>query len=82
MVLAPHGTVIRTGITFMNIPCYMRDSACLFPVDTETKNVRAKDVHKRTFIFGSIWKHEKTSESESVMNVPMMYVLKTSFSRP
>ena len=36
-------------------------SECTFPVDTRTKNVRTKDVHKRTFIFGSIWKHGKTS---------------------
>ena len=52
------------------------------PVDTRTKNVRTKDVHKRTFIFGSIWKHGKTSQSERLMNVPMRYVLNTSFSRP
>ena len=41
-----------------------------------------KDVHKRTFISGSIWKHAKTSQSERLMNVPMRYVLKTSFSCP
>ena len=52
------------------------------PVDTRTKNVRTKDVHKRTFIFGSNWKHGKTSQSERLMNVPIRYVLKTSFSRP
>ena len=46
----------------------------LNPVDTRTKNVRTKDVHKRTFIFGSIWKHGKTSQSEHLMNVPMWYV--------
>ena len=45
-----------------------------YPVDTRTKNVRTKDVHKRTFIFGSIWKHGKTSQSERLMNVPMWYV--------
>ena len=38
-------------------------------VDTQTKTVRTKDVYKRTFIFGSIWKHGKTFESESLMNV-------------
>ena len=38
------------------------------PVGTRTKNVRTKDVHKRTFIFGSIWKHGKMSESEHLMN--------------
>ena len=43
------------------------------PVDTRTKNVRTKDVHKRTFISGSIWKHGKTSHSERLMNVPMWY---------
>ena len=53
----------------------------IYPVDTRTKNVRTKDVHKRTFIFGSIWKHGKTSQSERIMSVPMRYVLKTSFSR-
>ena len=52
------------------------------PVDTQTKSVRTKDVHKRTFIFGSNWKHGKTSQSERLMNVPIRYVLKTSFSRP
>ena len=46
----------------------------LNPVDTRTKNVRTKDVHKRTFIFGSIWKHGKMSQSEHLMNVPMWYV--------
>ena len=46
----------------------------LYPVDTRTKNVPTKDVHKGTFIFGSIWKHEKTSKSERLMNVPMWYV--------
>ena len=45
-----------------------------YPVDTRTKNVRTKDVHKRTFIFGSIWKHGKTSQSKRVMNVPIWYV--------
>ena len=46
------------------------------PVDTRTKNVRTKDVHKRTFIFGSIWKwkHGETSQSERLINVPMWYV--------
>ena len=23
-----HGTIIQTGVTCKNIPCYMRDSAC------------------------------------------------------
>ena len=45
-----------------------------YPVDRRTKNVRTKDVHERTFIFGSIWKHGKTSQSERLMNVPMWYV--------
>ena len=53
-----------------------------FPVDTRTKNVSTKYVHKRTFIFGSNWKHGKTSQSERLMNVPLRYVLKMSFSRP
>ena len=39
------------------------------PVETRTKNVRTKDVPKRTFIFGSVWKHGKTSDSECLMNV-------------
>ena len=39
------------------------------PVDTRTKNVRTKDVHKRTFIFGSIWKHGKTFQSERFKDV-------------
>ena len=26
--LLNHGTVIRTGITYKKIPCYMHDSAC------------------------------------------------------
>ena len=34
------------------------------PVDIRTINARTKDVHERTFIFGSFWKHGKTSESE------------------
>ena len=51
------------------------------PVDTDQK-CTYKDVHKRTFISGSNWKHGKTSQSERLMNVPIRYVLKTSFSRP
>ena len=46
------------------------------------KNVRIKGVYKKTFMFGSIWKHWKTSESKRFMNVPMSYVLKKSFPRP
>ena len=45
-------------------------------------NMRTKDVHKKTFIFGSIWKNGKTSELEFLMKVPMRDVLRTSFSRP
>ena len=51
-------------------------------VDARTKNVRRKDVHKRTFTFGSIWKPRKTSELELLINVPKRDVLQTSFSRP
>ena len=46
----------------------------LIPVDTRTKNVRTKDVHKRKFIFGAIWKHGKTFQSERLMNVSMWYI--------
>ena len=53
-----------------------------FPVDTRTKNMRTKGVHKKTFIFGSIWRNGKTSELEFLMKVPMRDVLRTSFSRP
>ena len=54
-------------------PCSLsiKEWPIIAPVDTRTKNVRTKDVHKRTFIFGSIWKHGKTSQSERLMNVPM-----------
>ena len=54
-------------------PCSLsiKEWPIIAPVDTQTKNVRTKDVHKRTFIFGSIWKHGKTSQSERLMNVPM-----------
>ena len=53
-----------------------------YPLDIRTKNVHTKDAHKRTFIFDSIWKHGKTCQLERLVNIPMKYVLKTSFSRP
>lgn len=41
-----------------------------YPIDTRTtKNLRTKDSHKRTLIFGPVWKQGKTSESELLMNV-------------
>lgn len=52
------------------------------PVDIRTINARTKDVHERTFIFSSIWKHEKRSELVHLMNVSMRYVLKTLLSFP
>ena len=53
-----------------------------YPVNKRTRNVPTKDVHKRTAIFGSICNHGKTSASQRLMNVPMRYVLRTSFSCP
>ena len=36
-----HGTIIRTGITFKKIPCYMRDTACRWFIVENAKIFRS-----------------------------------------
>ena len=40
-----HGTIIRTGITCMKIPCYMRDSACRWFIVENAKIFRSYVKH-------------------------------------